>query len=41
MESVGIYGVVLIALAVKGVALFAIVYAGTRLAIRHEQRPSR
>jgi hypothetical protein len=38
MENVAISGIVLAALALKGLAFFAIVYAGTRLAIRHERR---
>lgn len=41
MENVAIYSFVLVALAVKGLALFAVVYAGTRLAIRHERSAAR
>jgi hypothetical protein len=40
MESITITGIVLITLATKGLTAFAIVYAGARLAIRHERRVS-
>ena len=38
MENVAITGIVLGTLAIKGLAAFAIVYFGARLAIRHERR---
>ena len=37
MENVVVTGIVLGMLALKGLALFATVYVGARLAIRHEQ----
>ena len=37
MENITITGIVLGMLALKGLAFFAIVYLGTRLAIRHER----
>jgi len=40
MENVAITGLVLGMLAIKGVAAFAIVYIGARLAIRRERRIS-
>jgi hypothetical protein len=40
MENVAITGLVLVSLALKGLAFFALVYLGTRLAIRHERRAS-
>jgi len=43
MIGTGIFAgvVVLVGLAIKGLALFAIVYGGARLAIRHERSISR
>ena len=41
MEQLGMGLAVLGVLAVKGAGLFAIVYAGARMAIRHERRDSR
>ena len=37
MENVAVTGIVLGMLAIKGLALLAIVYVGARLAIRHER----
>ena len=38
MESITVVGIVIGAMALKGVALFALVYVASRLAIRHERR---
>jgi hypothetical protein len=40
MESVAVIGVGVGVLAVKALALFAVVYLSARLAIRHERRIS-
>jgi hypothetical protein len=40
MGNVAFTGIVLVSLAIKGLGFFALVYLGTRLAIRHERRAS-